>query len=186
MTYILVLEDYMGNRKSIVVTAYGHNKAIDTIAVSLFEDSENSYNDNQDLDAKTYCGAINALELKGDSWVFAKILSENSQYSLDVFLPLNFSDVIIKLDNRAIQKILREIDSQELIRALKGEAEEVKEKIFANMSKRASQMLKEDSELMGPIEIMDIKEAQAKILTVIRYLNQCGEILLYPKGETVK
>jgi flagellar motor switch protein FliG len=176
----------MGNRKSIVVTAYGHNKTIDTIAVSSFEGSENSYHDNQDLDAKTYCGAINALELKGDSWVFAKILSENSQYSLDVFLPLNFSDVILKLDNRAIQTILREIDSQELARALKGEAEEVKEKIFANMSKRASQMLKEDIEFMGPTEISDIKETQAKILSVIRHLDQCGEIMLYHKGETTK
>jgi hypothetical protein len=84
----------MGNRKDIVVTAYGHGKTISRIAVSLFEISENSYHYNHGSDAETYCNAINSLELKDDSWAFAKILTENSQYPLGVFLPLEFSDVI--------------------------------------------------------------------------------------------
>jgi flagellar motor switch protein FliG len=175
---ILRLEDYMGNRKSIVITAYGHNKTIDKIAVSSFENSESGDYNNEESDAKTYCATINALELKDDSWVFAKILSENSKYSLDAFLPLKFSDVIIKLDNMAIQKILREVDSQDIAWALKGEAEEVKEKIFANMSKRASQMLKEDIGFIGQIRIKDVKKSQDIILNIIRRLDQCGEIVI--------
>jgi flagellar motor switch protein FliG len=184
---ILLLEDCMGDRKSIVITVYGHNKTIDNIAVSLFENSQNGYNNDRESGAETYCNAINALELKGETWVFAKILSENSQYSLDDFLPINFSEVILKLDNIAIQKVLRDVDSQELAKALKGEAEKVKEKIFANMSQRASAMIKEDMEYMLPIQIRDVKEAQDKILSIIKHLNQCGEIVLSSyKGETTE
>jgi flagellar motor switch protein FliG len=175
----------MGNRKNIVVTAYGHGKTIDRIAVSLFEISENRYSYNQD--AKTYCNAINSLELKDDSWAFAKILDENSQYPLGVFLPLEFSDVIIQLDNMAVQKVLREIDSWEVARSLKDQGEAVKEKIFANVSKRAAQMLKEDLEYMGPVGKTDVKEAQEKILSIICHLESTGEIVIpQHKGEIIK
>jgi flagellar motor switch protein FliG len=168
----------MGNRKTIVVTAYGHNKTLDKIAVSLFEISEDRYDNKPGSDAGTYCDTINSLELKDDSWIFAKILSENTQYSPDVFLPLKFSDIIMKLDNRAIQKVLREIGSQKLVKCLKDQDETVKEKIFTNMSKRASRMLKEDMEFMGPIRIKDVKESQEKILDTIRHLEQSGEIIV--------
>jgi flagellar motor switch protein FliG len=177
----------MGNRRAIVVTTYGHDNIIDNIAVSSFESSGNSYCDNQNSDAKTYCDTINSLALKGDSWVFAKILSENTQYALDVFLPLRFSDVIIKLDDRAVQKIIRKIDSQELAKALKAQDDIVQEKIFTNMSKRASQMLIEDMQFMGPIWIRDVEESQKKILDTIHHLIQCGEIVNpYDKGETAE
>jgi flagellar motor switch protein FliG len=168
----------MGNGRDIVVTAYGHDKIIDKIAVSSFEHSEDNYYNNQNSDAKTYCDTINSLALKGDSWVFAKILSENAQYALDVFLPLKFSDVIMKLDDRAIQKVLRGMDSQDLAKALKDQDEIVKEKIFSNMSQRASQMFKEDMEYMGSVRIIDIKECQEKILNNIRHLGQTGEIII--------
>jgi hypothetical protein len=167
----------MGNKRSIVVTAYGHNKTIDKIAVSSFEESEGSYYSNQKSDAKMYCYTINSLELKGDSWVFAKILSENIQYSLNVFTPWKFSDVIIKLDDRAVQKVLKEIDSQELAKSLKDQGEKIKEKIFRNISNRASQMLKEYIEFMRPIRLIDVIESQEKILNIIRHLEQTGEIV---------
>jgi flagellar motor switch protein FliG len=189
-----VSEDYMGDREAIVVTAYGHDKVLDKIAVSLFEVSGETYKygyyDNQSLDAETYCNAINSLELKNDSWISARILSENTQYSLNVFLPLKFSDIIMKLDNEAIQKVLKKVDAQELAKCLKDEDETVKEKIFTNMSKRASQILKEDIEdieYMGPSRINDVKESQKKILDLIRYLEQLGEIIIsYHKGETTE
>ncbi|MDR2247786.1 MAG: hypothetical protein LBE17_14135 [Treponema sp.] len=170
----------MGNRKTVVVTAYGHNKTLDKIAISSFEISEDRYYNynKQSSDAETYCDTINSLELKDDSWIFAKILSENTQYSLDVFLPLKFSNVIMKLDNRAIQKVLRVIDPHELAICLKDQDEIVREKVFTNMSKRAAQMLKEDMELMVPIRIKDVKEKQEKILNIIRHLEQSGEIIV--------
>jgi flagellar motor switch protein FliG len=179
----------MGNSKTIVVTAYGHDKIIDKIAVSLFEASKDDNYSYQGSDAKTYCDTINSLELKGDTWVFAKILSENSQYSLDVFLPLGFSDLITRLDDMSIQKILTEIDCQELAKSLKNQDETVKEKIFTNMSKRASVMLKEDIEFMGPVSATDIRETQERIVSIIHILEQTGKISIpydNRKRETVE
>jgi hypothetical protein len=177
----------MANKKDIVITAYGHGKIIDRIAVSLFEISENSYHDNYGSDAKTYCNTINSLELKDDLWVFAKPLDENTQYPLGVFLPLDFSDVLMELDNMAIQKVLREIDSWELVKSLKDQDEAVKEKIFTNMSRRASLMLKEDMECMGPVGTMDVKEVQEKILGIICHLESTGEIIIpQHKGEIIE
>ena len=122
-------------RNNIVITAYGHGKTIDKIAVSLFEPPR-YYQESADVE--TYCDTINSLELKGESWVFVKKISENTQYDLDVFLPLKFSSVILKLDNKVIQKILREVEIYDIGNSLKGEDERVKEKIFSNMSERAA------------------------------------------------
>jgi flagellar motor switch protein FliG len=162
----------------MVITTYGHNETIDKIAVSSFVN---------EWDAKTYCDTINALELKGDAWVFAKVFSENTQYSLDALLPVKFSALITKLDDRAIQRILQEADSQDIAKALKSEAETVKEKIFTNMTERAAQMLKEDIDYLGAIRIKELRESQEKILDIIHHLSQTGEIVipLY-KGETTE
>jgi hypothetical protein len=154
----------MGNGKSLVITVYGHNKTIDKIAVSSFD---NCCHYSNESNAETYCDAINTLELKGDTWLFAKIISENTQYSLDSFFPLTF-DIITTLDDRAVQKVLWEIDSREIAKALKGENETVGEKVFNNVSKGAAKMLKEDMEFMGPMRMKDVKESQEKILNVIR------------------
>jgi flagellar motor switch protein FliG len=163
----------MSNGKSTVITTYGHGNVIDKIAVSLFEEPE-SHDD--DSNAKTYCDTINSLELQGEAWVFAQIVSENTQYSLDMFHPLRF-DILLKLDDHAIQRVLQYVDSQELIKALKGANTEVQDKIFQNMSKRAADMLKEDMEYRGSVRPKDIKEAQKNVLSIVRHLGQTGEII---------
>jgi flagellar motor switch protein FliG len=162
----------MSDGKSTVITVYGHNKTIDKIAVSLFDRSD--YNDKN---AKAYCNTINSLKLEGESWVFAKLVSENTQYSLETLLPLRF-DILLTLDDRAIQKILREADAQDIAIALKGDDEEVQKKIFKNMSERAVQMLKEDMECIGPVRRIDVEERQERILDIIRRLEQTGEIVV--------
>jgi hypothetical protein len=176
--YNAVLEDYMGDRKTIVITTYGHNKTIDRIAVSLFETSEDDYY-IPSPDAETYCDTINTLELKGDSWVFAKILSENTQYELwDVLFPLKFSDVIMKLDDMTIQKILGKVKFREIAMSLKDQDKRVQDKIFANMSKKASKMLEEEMMYIGPTRLQDVKRCQEKIIKIVRHLEQCGEIVI--------
>jgi flagellar motor switch protein FliG len=167
----------MSKAKDIVVTVYGHNDVIDNIAVSLFDKPDSgNYGSNNESNAETYCDALNKLKLEGESWVFAKIISENVPYSLDSFFSLKF-DIILNLDDRALQKVLREVDYQELAKALEGEKESVKEKIFRNMSERAALMLKEDMEFMGPVGIRDAKKSQEKIMALIRHLEQTGEIV---------
>jgi hypothetical protein len=166
----------MNNARDIVITVYGHDKIIDKIAASVFDRTGNC-DDGDNSNAKTYCGAINGMEPNKNSWVFAKIVPENTQYSLDWFLPLRF-DIIIKLDDRAVQKVLREVDSLDIAKALKGEREAVQEKVFGNMSKNAVRLVKADMEYIGPVQIGDVKESQEKIINVIRCLEDSGEIVI--------
>jgi flagellar motor switch protein FliG len=89
---------------------------------------------------------------------------------------------ILSLDNRSIQRFLREVENNVLAVALKGATEEVTKIIFANMSKRLSEMIKEDIEFMGPVRLKDVEEAQQKIVNSIRRLEDTGEIVISRGG----
>lgn len=93
-----------------------------------------------------------------------------------------FEDIVL-LDDRSIQKVLREVDTNDLSKALKSVDEEVKEKIFRNMSKRAAAVLKEEMEYMGPIRMHDVEESQQKVVNIIRKLEEDGEIVIARAGE---
>ena len=92
-------------------------------------------------------------------------------------------DDIITLDDVSIQKILREIDSKELALALKGSSEDVQNAIFRNQSKRAATALKEDMEFLGPVRLVDVEKSQSKIISIIRRLDEAGEIIMARGGE---
>lgn len=95
-----------------------------------------------------------------------------------------FEDITI-LDDRSIQRVLKEIESKELSFALKAVSDEVKEKILSNMSDRASKMVLEEMEYMGPVRLREVEDAQHRIVEVIRRLEEEGEIvvLMGAKGE---
>lgn len=96
-----------------------------------------------------------------------------------------FEDIVL-LDDRSLQLVLREVDSKELALALKASSSEVGEKIYKNMSKRASEMLREEIEYMGPVRIRDVEEAQQKIVNVLRRLEESGEIVVSRgKGDEI-
>jgi flagellar motor switch protein FliG len=104
-------------------------------------------------------------------------LAEKIKSSMFVF------EDIITLDDISIQRILRETDAKELALALKGCSEEVANSIFKNQSKRAAAALKEDMEFLGPVRLNDVEKAQQKIVTIIRRLDEAGEIILARGGE---
>ncbi len=85
---------------------------------------------------------------------------------------------IVKLEDRAIQRILREVDTKDLAMSLKGTKDDVKEKIFKNMSERAQAMLKDEMEYMGPVRAKEVQEIQSKIVGIIRSLEVAGEIIV--------
>ncbi|MBI9011915.1 MAG: flagellar motor switch protein FliG [Clostridiales bacterium] len=89
---------------------------------------------------------------------------------------------IVNLDSVSIQRFIREIDNSDLSVALKASTDEVKEVIYANMSKRMAEMLAEDMEFMGPVRLRDVEEAQQKIVNVIRKLEEAGEIIIARGG----
>ena len=88
-----------------------------------------------------------------------------------------FEDILL-LDDRAIQRVLRDVDNGDLAIALKGSNEEVQNAIFNNLSKRLAVMIKEDMEFMGPVRMKDVEEAQQKIVAIIRKLEDAGEIVV--------
>ena len=89
---------------------------------------------------------------------------------------------IIKLDDRSIQRVLREVDTKDMALALRGASEEVKSRIFKNMSTRAAQMLKEDMEVGGPVRLRTVEDAQQRIVTIIRRLDDAEEIVIARGG----
>ena len=92
-----------------------------------------------------------------------------------------FEDILL-LDDRAIQRVLRDGENSDLGVVLKGAAEEVQNVIFKNLSKRLAAMIKEDMEFMGPVRMKDVEEAQQKIVSVIRKLEDAGEIVISRGG----
>ena len=90
---------------------------------------------------------------------------------------------IMRLDDRSLQRVLREVDLKELSLALKGATEELKSKFFKNMSKRAAEMLQEDMDFMGPVRVKDVEESQQKVVNVVRGLEEQGEIIIASGGE---
>lgn len=89
---------------------------------------------------------------------------------------------IVTLDNRSIQRVIREVDMSDLTLALKVASEEVREVIFRNMSKRMVETFKQDLELMGPVRLRDVEEAQQRIVAIIRRLEDSGEIIIARGG----
>jgi len=92
-------------------------------------------------------------------------------------------DNIIDIDDKGIQVILREVQSEMLIVALKGTAEAMREKIFKNMSSRAAEMMKEDLESKGPVKLSEVEAQQKQILQIVRRLSDEGQIQLAGKGS---
>lgn len=89
---------------------------------------------------------------------------------------------ILSLDDKTIQRVLRDVDNNELGIALKGTSEEVQSVIFKNLSKRLAAMIQEDMEFMGPVRMKDVEEAQQKIVNIIRKLEDSGEIIIARGG----
>ena len=93
-----------------------------------------------------------------------------------------FEDVL-KVNDRGIQSVLKEVDNEELCVALRTASDELKEKIFTNMSARAAELVKEDMEFMGPVRLSDVEAAQQRIVDIVRRLEDAGEIIISGRGE---
>ncbi len=92
-----------------------------------------------------------------------------------------FEDVVL-IDNQGLQKVLRKVESRELAIALKAASEDVKEKIFSNMSERAAEMLKEEIEILGAVRMKDVEDAQYLITRTIQEMSDQGEIVIGGRG----
>lgn len=89
---------------------------------------------------------------------------------------------IFKLDDRSIQAIMREVSNDTLTLAMKASTDEVKEKVFRNISSRAADMIKEDLEVMGPVRLSDVEKAQSEIIKIVRKMEEDGKVVIAGRG----
>jgi len=92
-----------------------------------------------------------------------------------------FEDILL-VNDKGIQSVLKEVDNDELALALKTASQELKDKIFKNMSERAAQLIAEDMQYMGPVRVSDVEQAQQKIVDIVRRLEDAGEIVIAGRG----
>jgi flagellar motor switch protein FliG len=125
---------------------------------------------------------INNLD-KNTGASIMEVIEENDADLAENIRKLMFTfDDLIQVDDRGIQSILKEINNEDLLLALKTATEEVKEKIFSNMSKRAASMVKDDLESLGPVRLTDVEKAQQVIVKVVRKLEEEGKIVIAGSG----
>jgi flagellar motor switch protein FliG len=125
---------------------------------------------------------MNNLDRSTEKNIMERLTYESPELAEEIRRRMFVFEDILKLDDRSVQLVLREVNTQDLAVALKGASEELKQKIFNNMSKRAQQLLKDEIEFMGPVRVKDVEEAQQKIINIIRRLEEAGEIVIARGG----
>ena len=126
---------------------------------------------------------INLVDRGTERNIIEAMEEQDPELAEEIKKRLFMFDDIIGLDDRSLQRVLREVDLKDLGLALKGASEELRVKFFRNMSKRAADMLKEDMDYMGPVKVRMVEEAQQKIVNIVRALEEAGEIVIARGGE---
>ena len=135
--------------------------------------------------AEVMADIMTRLDKNTEGTIMAKI-AERSQFLADAIRALMFVfDDLIKLDDRGMQELMKEISKEDLPLALRGADLNIQAKFFKNMSSRAAEMLKEDMESKGPVKISDVERAQQNILKVCRKLEEEGRIVVASVGEAM-
>jgi len=131
---------------------------------------------------KAVAEILNSVDRGAEKNILGNLERENPELATEIKnLMFVFEDVLL-LDDRSMQRVLKEVDTKELSMALKGASEELQSKFFKNMSSRAAEMIAEDMEFMGPIRLKDVEEVQQRIVDVIRRLEEEGEIIISGRG----
>ncbi|MBR3623523.1 MAG: flagellar motor switch protein FliG [Selenomonadaceae bacterium] len=125
---------------------------------------------------------LNRVDRTTEKSIMEALEADNPELAEDIKRRMFVFEDIVNLDDRSIQRVLRDVDNKDLSLALKATPQEVSDKVYKNMSKRAADMLREEIEFMGPVKIRDVEEAQVKIVGVIRTLEEKGEIVVARGG----
>ena len=125
---------------------------------------------------------LNTVDRGTEKHIMENLEIEEPELADEIRRKMFVFEDILSLDDKSIQRVLREVDNNELAVALKGSNEEVQNIIFNNLSKRLSSMIKEDMDYMGPVRLKDVEEAQQKIVNIIRKLEDSSEIIISRGG----
>ena len=125
---------------------------------------------------------LNAVDRGTEKHIMETLEIEEPELADEIRKKMFVFEDILLLDDRAIQRVLHDVDNNDLAMALKGSNEQVQNAIFNNLSKRLASMIKEDMEFMGPVRMKDVEEAQQKIVNIIRKLEDSAEIVISRGG----
>lgn len=131
---------------------------------------------------KTAADILNFVDTAVEAEIMEMVKDADAELGQQIQDLMFVFDNLAEVDDQGIQALLREVSSDNLILALKGADEDVKEKIFKNMSKRASEMLRDDLEAKGPVRLSEVEAAQKEILAIARRMAEAGDIMLGGKG----
>ncbi len=126
---------------------------------------------------------LNEVDGKTEEMVLSYIEDQNSDLAEKIRQKMFVFEDLLDVEDRSFRNILQNVDNQQLAQALKTSSEELKQKIFRNLSERASEMLKEDIEVMGPVRLAEVEVAQQSILKIAKKLESEGKIILAGKGK---
>ena len=131
---------------------------------------------------KSAANILNFMDASKENAIMESMREANQDLSQKIEELMFVFDNLVDVDDRGIQSMLREIDTENLVLALKGADERVKAKFFKNMSKRAGEMLRDDLEVRGPVRLSEVEAAQKEILTIARRMAEEGNLVLGSKG----
>ncbi len=131
---------------------------------------------------KSAANILNFMDSSIEAIIVDKIKENDPELGQKIQDLMFVFENILEMDDRSVQSLLREVSTESLVIALKGAEENLREKFFKNMSKRASEMLREDLESKGPVRISEVEAAQKEILAIARRMAEAGDLMLQSKG----
>jgi flagellar motor switch protein FliG len=132
--------------------------------------------------AKSVAEMLNNVDRATEKAILSSMEEHNQELADEIKKMMFVFEDVVLVEDRSMQRVLKEIDTSELALALKSASEEVQEKIFKNISKRAAELIKEEIEYMGPVRLRDVEESQQRIVNVIRRLEEEGEVVVAGRG----
>ncbi|MCK5127148.1 MAG: flagellar motor switch protein FliG [candidate division Zixibacteria bacterium] len=132
--------------------------------------------------SKSIAEILNLIETTSEKNILQAIEAEDADLASEIKNMMFVFDDLVLLDDRGVQRLLKEVETKDLAISLKASSEEVKNKIFANVSERVAVLIKEEMEFMGPMRLTDVEAAQQRIVENIRRLEEEGQIVIAGRG----
>jgi len=165
---------------------------LDKVASGMLEEIDRAFEEilaNKDTSSTQKAGGVprlaeilNMIDGTAAEQIIEEIEEEDPEMAEEIRQNMFIFDDIVLVDDRGLQKVLRSVESQELAVALKASTDEVKDKIFRNMSQRAAEILKEEMEVTGAVRIKDVTDAQQKITKIVQDMERKGELVISGRG----
>ncbi len=133
--------------------------------------------------AKAIAEILNLIDSSAEKNILQSLEAENADLSAEVKNMMFVFEDIMLLDDRSVQRLLKEVETKDLAISLKAASEELKGKIFSNVSERVAVMIQEEMEFMGPIRLSDVEAAQGRIVDAVRRLEDEGQIIISGRGR---